>query len=111
MAKAKFEGGATSSEEKPRYDLIPLPAIKRLAERFALGAVVHGDENYKKGGVVFWRDRKNHLVEHFYKWLDGDRSEDHLGAVMCNAAMLIWFDDQVQKWGQKFESLKHKSNE
>jgi hypothetical protein len=86
----RFETGASSSELKPRYDLIPLEALESVATRFALGATVHGDHNYQKGGDDFWQDRKNHLVEHLFKYIHGDTSDDHLGAVLCNAAMLAW---------------------
>jgi|SRR5918911_2515278 hypothetical protein len=85
-----YENGATRSEQKPRYDLIPLVALKRLAERLTMGAGVHGEDNYKRGGDAFWRDTVNHGLEHYLKWVDGDRSEDHLAAVMCNIAMMMW---------------------
>lgn len=90
MEKATFTSGATSSTEKPRFDLIPVAALRRLAERFGYGATKHGDHNYKQGvnDPQFIRDRQNHLIEHAVKYANGDRSTDHLGAVMCNAAML-----------------------
>lgn len=88
--KAVFKSGASSSEVKPRYDLIPPCALKRLAERFGYGARKHGDHNYRKGfsDPEFVRDRINHLIEHAFKYAGGDRTEDHLGAVLCGAAML-----------------------
>lgn len=88
--KAIFTSGATSSTEKPRYDLIPKTALQRLAERFGYGAKKHGDHNYKQGvnDPAFIRDRINHLIEHAVNYANGDRSTDHLGAVLCNAAML-----------------------
>lgn len=91
MDKAVFTSGATSSTEKPRYDLIPVVALRRLAERFGYGAKKHGDHNYKQGAhdPEFIRDRQNHMIEHAIKYANGDRSTDHLGAVMCNAAMLV----------------------
>lgn len=88
--KKAFSSGATSSSEKPRYDLMPVAALRRLASRFGYGAEKHGDHNYKKGfgDPAFIRDRKNHMIEHAVKYANGDRSIDHLGAIMCNAAML-----------------------
>lgn len=106
MTKVKYERGATRNEKKPRYDLIPLPALIKLAERFTLGAGNHGEKNYQNGGVEFWQDTKNHLAEHLFKYLDGDISDDHLAAILCNAAMLAWFDNKVKEFGKKFESLK-----
>lgn len=93
--KHVFGSGASSSTEKPRYDLVPLTALRRLAERFGYGARKHGDHNYRKGlfDVAFIRDRQNHMIEHAVKYAQGDRSADHLGAVMCNAAILADLED------------------
>jgi len=90
MSISVFSSGATSSTEKPRYDLIPTVALRRLAQRFGYGAEKHGDHNYKQGAhdAQFIRDRVNHMIEHAVNYANGDRSTDHLGAVMCNAAML-----------------------
>jgi len=92
---AIFTSGAQSSELKPRYDLIPACAIRRYAERAALGAKLHGDDNWKKGAgdPAYQRDRLNHLVEHLLRYIDGDRSEDHLGAVLWGAGALTWFEE------------------
>jgi hypothetical protein len=101
MSVAVFKSGASSSEVKPRYDLIPPEALKALGQRFALGAATHGDRNYEKGAndPVFVLDRFNHMVEHAIKAANGDQSEDHLGAVMCNAAMLIRLQARAQAEG------------
>jgi hypothetical protein len=91
MSVAVFPSGASSSEVKPRFDLIPVEAAIALAQRFGHGAERHGDRNYEQGvhDPLFIRDRVNHMIEHALKYSSGDRSEDHLGAVMCNAAILI----------------------
>jgi len=85
-----FESGAKSSEAKPRYDLL-YPGITRGAIRMAEGAQSHGERNYEKGAhdPAFVKDRENHLVEHALAYAAGDRSTDHLGAVIANACMLI----------------------
>ena len=86
--------GARSSEEKPRYDLIPAEALRREAVRMAEGAKAHGENNYRlgKGDPTFIRERQNHLIEHALLYAAGDRSTDHLAAVRCNAAMLMWLE-------------------
>lgn len=91
-----FDSGAKSSEQKPRYDLIPACALKREAVRMAEGAEIHGENNYQKGtkDQGFITDRINHMVEHAQLYANGDRSTDHLAAVRCNAAMLIWIESQ-----------------
>ena len=91
-----FSSGAKSSEEQPRYDLIPLEALKREAQRMAEGAAAHGENNYRKGkdDPAFIRDRVNHMITHALAYAHGDRSTDHLAAVRCNAGMLIWLEDE-----------------
>lgn len=91
---AVFASGAKSTEQKPRYDLIPLIALEREAIRMAEGAASHGENNYQQGkrDPDFVRDRINHLIEHALKYAQGDRSDDHLAAVRCNAAMLLWIE-------------------
>lgn len=94
---AVFESGAKSTERKPRYDLIPVAALEREAVRWAEGADAHGENNYRKGidDPAFIKDRINHLIEHALKYADGDRSDDHLAAIRCNAGMLMWFESQT----------------
>ena len=86
-----FASGASSSVEKPRYDLVPVEALEAVAKRFAYGSARHGDRNYENGwnDAAFIRDRFNHMLEHAFKAANGDTSEDHLGAVLCNASILI----------------------
>jgi hypothetical protein len=95
----QFESGAKSSAERPRYDLLESVALQRWAARMAKGAASHGERNYQKGvnDPVFVRDRLNHLLEHAMRYANGDRSDDHLGAVMANAGMLIWLTEQKAK--------------
>ena len=75
-----YPSGATRSAdaEDVRYDLIPPSAMRRVAQRYALGAKTHGDRNWEKGqpaGSVV-----NHLLRHLHLWMGGDRSDDHLAA-------------------------------
>lgn len=90
-----FTSGAKSSEESPRLDLVPLASLLRQAARMALGAATHGERNYEKGAgdPVFIRDRKNHLVLHALRYLEGDQSDDHLGAILANAGMLARLEE------------------
>lgn len=93
---AVFESGAKSNEMKPRYDLIPPRALEREAVRMADGARDHGENNYQLGATDprFVIDRINHMIEHALKYAAGDRADDHLAAIRCNAAMLIWIEEQ-----------------
>lgn len=88
----KRESFATGSrrdtrEGKGRYDLIPPVGIKRLAVHFENGAKKYGDRNWEKGQPV-----SRYLdsgIRHFYAYLAGDRSEDHLAAAAWNALAAI----------------------
>jgi hypothetical protein len=96
---AVFGSGAKSSEEKPRYDLIPACALRRYAERLALGAKLHGEDNWQKGvgDPAYIRDRLNHTIEHLLKYASGDRAEDHLAAVLWGAGALCWFEEHAPR--------------
>jgi len=91
----QFASGAKSSEEAPRYDLIPAVSLRRQAKRMAEGAASHGERNYEKGATdaTFVQDRVNHLIGHALAYAAGDRSEDHLGAVLANAGMLCRLEE------------------
>jgi hypothetical protein len=96
IESAVFASGAKSSEEKPRYDLIPVCALEREAVRMAEGAKAHGENNYQQGvnDPAFIMDRINHLIAHALNYASGDRSDDHLAAIRCNAGMLMWIESQ-----------------
>lgn len=90
-----FDSGAKSSEEAPRLDLIPLASLRRQADRMAMGAASHGARNYEKGArdPRFIQDRKNHLAWHVARYITGDMSDDHLGAILANAGMLARLEE------------------
>ncbi len=99
LEAAVFKSGAKSSEEKPRYDLMPLCALRRWAARLAYGAAKHGAQNWTlgKNDADYRRDRINHTIEHLLKHANGDRSEDHLGAAMCGIGFECWFDENSDR--------------
>ena len=73
-------------EDKPRYDLIWLPGLRRLAELMARGAMKYGDRNWEQASTVEEMDRfKASLLRHTYQYLEGDRTEDHMAAIVFNA--------------------------
>jgi hypothetical protein len=90
---AKFENGASRSHHAPHYELVPKAAIDRLTKRLELGAGIHGPNNWKGGGPAFVEQTRRHLMEHLLQYLGGDTSDDHLGAILCNAAFLAHFED------------------
>lgn len=80
----KYNTGAVRSAdaESTRYDLITPIGLRRLAETCAEGAEKYGDYNWEKGMPI--SDLANHAIRHLYKFLEGDRSEDHLAHAAWN---------------------------
>lgn len=81
--------------DKPRYDLIPVGPLRRLAELYARGAAKYGEHNYQKG--IPYRRVYASLFRHLIQWASGDRSEDHLAAVAWNAFALMYYEDKVRE--------------
>lgn len=94
----KFGGGATRSSDadSERYDLIPPLATKREAIRMAQGARTHGERNWESASPIepFTQSCLNHLERHLVAYKLGDRTDDHLAAIRCNAAFLIHFEEK-----------------
>jgi len=97
-------GGATRSEKAPRYDLIPHEGIRRIANRFSLGAEKHGEGNWRlsvvneKDARQFCIEAYNHMVEHAAKMASGDYPEDdHLGAIGWAVTVLSYCEERFGK--------------
>lgn len=88
-----FEGGATSTTQVERRELISKSAIDAMGRRFALGAEKHGMNNWRKGGAQFRLSRISHLIEHIYDYLEHGGREN-IDAIICNAAMLCEFEEK-----------------
>lgn len=76
-----------SAEGKPRMDLLPWDLMPRVAKRYADGAIAYGNNNWRKGQLsshVFAS-----MMRHAMAWVIGDKSEDHLSAVIWNAFALM----------------------
>jgi hypothetical protein len=72
---------------KPRYDLVDWPMIKRWAELMGRGAIKYGENNWKKAATVAELDRfRASALRHLIQWFNGDRDEDHATAVFFNIA-------------------------
>lgn len=77
--EVEFETGAVRSAdcEGFRYDLISPIGLAAVAKACHEGAERYGDFNWEKGMPV--GDLLNHAIRHIYRFLGGDREEDHLG--------------------------------
>ncbi len=73
--------------DKPRYDLLDVPMLKRWAELMARGAKKYGENNWKKAATEEELNRfKASALRHMFQWLEGDTAEDHGAAVYFNIA-------------------------
>jgi hypothetical protein len=92
-----FNTGARrdTQNDKPRYDLIPPIMLRRLADLYARGAVKYGENNYQRG-MPFSRVYAS-LFRHMMQYREGDKSEDHLSAVIWNATALMLYEDLIEK--------------
>ena len=114
--------GARSSHQSPAYADIPSAFVRRLAERFQLGAVSHGRGNwlrcYQSGlepmsegdndhlkfqtryDIDFLRERYNHAVDHLLRLKDeGTGKDDHIGAVAWFLAFAAEAEARGVNWG------------
>lgn len=85
--KAQYPSGMQrdTAEGKLRYDLIPVPMLKRLAGLYARGAEKYGDRNWERANSQEELDHmKAALMRHLYQWAEGEVDEDHAIAVVWN---------------------------
>jgi hypothetical protein len=79
--------GGSQSNIGVRYDLIPGSVIREIALILSAGAERYGDDNWK---LIPARDHINHAINHLFLWLDGDRTENHLGNAACRYLFAVW---------------------
>lgn len=95
--KRKFESGATRSgdDEGASFELICPSAFRRLAQRYRLGEMSHGAENWTKGLPML--DVLKHIKSHLTKWEQGEKLEDdNLAAVAWGVFALMHFESNCQ---------------
>lgn len=82
-----------TQDDKPRYDLVSIIALKRVAELLGRGAAKYGDRNWEKGIPLsrFYASMFRHMIQ----WAEGDISEDHLAAVCFNAMGIIHTEQKI----------------
>ena len=96
-ARQEFPTGARrdTGTGKGRYDLVPSCCIARLAKLYERGAAKYGDFNWSKG-IPSSRYAESGM-RHFYQYLDGDRTEDHLSAVAFNVFGIIFNEEMADR--------------
>jgi hypothetical protein len=102
--RRQFETGAVRDKAvgKGRFDLIPAYPLHRLAKLYEAGAIKYADRNWEKGMPT--GQFMDSAFRHLMNYQDGDRSEDHLTAVVWNMFGLIWTQEMVKR-GKLPESL------
>lgn len=86
--RAQFDSGMVRDTQtgKPRYDLIPLAPLKRVAELYARGAEKYGERNWEQANSDEELSRFTaSLLRHAYQAIEGQEDEDHFAAVVFNA--------------------------
>lgn len=94
-ARTEFNTGAVrdAMSGKGLPSLIPPEAIRRLAKRFEDGAEKYGRDNWQKG--IPLSRYQDAIFRHTMSAAEGKTDEDHLGAVLWNAAAWIWTESQI----------------
>jgi hypothetical protein len=82
--RESFDTGSRrdTRDGKGRFDLLPTRALQRLARHFEGGSKKYGDRNWEKGQPI-----SRYLdsgLRHAFKYLQGERDEDHLIAAVWN---------------------------
>lgn len=96
---------------KGRYDLIPPGPIKRLAKLYERGAVKYGDRNWLKGQPL--SRTADSMLRHAFAYLAGERTEDHLAAVVFNAFALMEYEAMLAdgRLPKEFDDLPVRNKE
>ena len=90
--RQQFDTGAVRdpAKGKGRYDLITPHGLKRLALHYEAGAAKYDDRNWEKG-IPASRCFSS-AVRHLFRWLTGERGEDHLAAACWNIFAIMHFE-------------------
>ena len=87
---ATFEGGARRSEHKPSYYMVDRELLEFAGNRMEEGRVSHGRHNYRSGGPEFVKETFNHLIDHAFRFKEGDNAPEDLRAMAANIQILCW---------------------
>lgn len=92
-ARQEFQTGMVRDVQhgKPRYDLIPVGPLTRVANLYARGADKYEEWNWVKGQP--YSRAYASMLRHVMSWRSGDKEEDHLAAVIFNAMALMYYED------------------
>lgn len=95
-ARTNFDTGAVrdAMTGKGTPSDIPPCAIRALAKRFEDGAAKYRRGNWMRG--IPLSRYQDAITRHTLAWAEGQTDEDHLGAVLWNAAAAMWTEKAIQ---------------
>jgi len=80
---------------KPRFDLIPVEVLERIAKQFAHGAEKYGENNWRLGRGKEIEIFKQAAHRHLFQWANNvDDGEDHAAALLTDVIMYEWLKTQ-----------------
>lgn len=93
--RTAFDTGAVRDmhEGKGRLNLLPCSAILELAKHCENGAIKYGERNVDKG--IDQHSFIDSALRHLFKYLRGDKDENHLVAALWNIAWAV--NQEVEK--------------
>lgn len=92
--RTKFSSGAVRDmhEGKGRCDLLPMCVLLRLARHYEEGAKKYDDRNWERG--IPAHSFADSAMRHIFKYMDGQKDEDHLIAAIWNLCGLAWTEEK-----------------
>jgi hypothetical protein len=91
------DNGMKRSDAKPMYRKIPFVAMQRKALAMTKGSLTYDDGLYDRNWQRAIPESAaacfDHAIEHLWKYIEGDTSEDHLAHAACNIDFLMWYED------------------
>lgn len=97
-AREEYKSGMVrdTAAGKPRYDLIPIMPLRRLADLYARGAEKYGDRNWQLASSEQELQRfKASGLRHYFQYLNGDTDEDHAAAVVFNVFAQMFLEAKL----------------
>ena len=92
--RTQFESGAVRDmhQGKGRCDLLPMCVMLRLAKHYEAGAIKYSDRNWEQG--IPAHSFADSALRHMFKYMDGQKDEDHLIAAIWNLCGLAWTEEK-----------------
>jgi hypothetical protein len=77
LSEHKIEVTYLTNHNRFRYDKIPYEGLKEVARTYREGEIKYGKYNWEQGMDIL--DLQDHSIDHIFRYMNGDRKENHLG--------------------------------